>query len=44
MGSYELKSALGVDSEGNASAYLTKRVGGFIDLDIDVLILEETKC
>lgn len=44
MGSYELESALGVDPKGNASAYLAKRVGSFVDLDIDVVILEETKC
>ena len=43
MGSYEFESALGVDSKGNASTYFPKGVRGFIDLDVDVVILEKTK-
>lgn len=44
MGPYESESALGVDSKSNASTYFTKGVCGFVDLDVDVVILEETKC
>lgn len=44
MGSYEFESALGIRSNGDASTYFAKGVCSFVDLDIDVFMLEETKC
>ena len=44
MGSNELESFLGVESDSNTSAYFPKGVCGFVDLDIDMVVLEETKC
>lgn len=44
MGSYEFESALAVGPNSDTGAYFTKSGCGFIDLDVDVLILEEAKC
>lgn len=44
MGSYEFESALSVGSNCDTSAYFTESVCGFKDLDIDMVIFEETKC
>lgn len=44
MGSYEFESTLGIESKSDASAYFAKGMRGFINLDVDVVILEETKC
>lgn len=41
---YESQSALAVGSNRDAGTYLTKGVCGLIDLDIEMGILEETKC
>ena len=44
MGSYEFESALGVGSDSDTGAYLSKGVCSFVDLDIDVVVFEETEC
>ena len=44
MGSYEFESALGVGSDSDTGAYLSKGVCSFVDLNIDVVVFEETEC
>ena len=44
VGSYEFESALGVGSDSDTRAYLSKGRCGFIDLDVDVIVFEETEC
>ena len=44
MGSYEFESALGIGSNRDTSAYFTEGVCSLIDLDIKMVVFEETKC
>lgn len=44
MRSYESEGALRIDCNPDASANFTEGGRSFVDLDIDVIILEETKC
>ena len=43
MRSNKFEGALGVGSDCNSSAYLAKGVRSFVDLDIYMVVLEETK-
>ncbi len=42
-GPKEFESALAVGCNSDTSAYFTKGVCGFVNLDIDMVVLEETK-
>lgn len=44
MRSNEFESAFGVWPNSNASAYFAKGVCSFVDVDINVVVLEETEC
>ena len=39
VGSYEFESALGVGPDRDTGAYLSKGRCGFVDLDVDVIML-----
>ena len=43
MGPDEFERTLGVGSDGDAGADFAKGAGGFVDLDVDVGVLEKTE-
>ena len=44
MWSYKFESALGVGRYTHTCSFSTERVCGFVDLDVDVVMLEEIEC
>ena len=43
VGPYDFESALGIGPDSDTGAYLSKGRCGFVDLDVNVMIFQETE-